>query len=162
MLLLASSIIFIVCMWFFYTKFFGAEFAPAPKKVIEKMIEFAELKNKDIVYDLGCGDGRILIKAAGKCRKAIGIEIDLLRVLISKFKTRKIKNVKIIRGNLFLESIKDADVIFIFLRQKANDALMKKFKKELKKGSRIISHYWTLPLKAYKTDENLRVYAYKI
>ena len=157
-----SGIFFLFLMWLFYTKFYGAEYYPASKKVVRKMIEFAKLEKKDAAYDLGCGDGRIVIEAAKKCRKAVGIEIDMIRMLWAKLKSRKIKNVRIMHGNMFLQDIKDADVIFIFLRQKANDKLLEKFKKELKPGSMIVSHYWKMSLKPYAVDEKLRVYAYKL
>jgi SAM-dependent methyltransferase len=151
----------IFLLWFFYTRFFGAEYCPAEKKVIEKALDFSKLKKNEIFYDLGSGNGKVLLAASKYCRKAVGIEIDPLRVLISRIKTKG-KNIEIIRCNLFSHNLHDADVIFIFLRQGANNRLLEKFKKELKPGARIISHYWTLNLKPYKTDEKLRVYAYRI
>jgi len=153
---------FIILFWFFYTKFFGAEYQAVPTRVLKKMIESAGLKKKDVVYDLGCGNGKILLEAAKFCKKARGIEIDPLRVLMARMKTGKMNNVEVIRGNLFRQNLRDANVIFIFLRQRTNDKLMEKFRKELKKGTKIISHYWTLDLKPFKVDKKLRVYEYKI
>jgi len=157
-----STTVFIIVFWFFYTKFYGAEYQAVPSVVLKRMIEFAGLKKKDVVYDLGCGNGKILLEAAKFCSKAVGIEIDPLRVLIAKIKARKMGNVEIVRGNLFSHNMDDADVVFIFLRQKTNDKLMEKFREELGKGARIVSHCWTLDLKPYKADEKLKVYAYKL
>ncbi|MEM2956400.1 MAG: rRNA adenine N-6-methyltransferase family protein [Candidatus Pacearchaeota archaeon] len=160
-LLFFAFIFYIFLLWLFYTRFFGAEYYPTSKKVIKKMIEFAELKKEDIVYDLGCGDGRILLAVARKCKRAIGIEVDLLRFLWSKLKTKG-KNICVIRKNFFNQNISDANVIFIFLRQETNNKLLEKFKKELKPGSRIVSHYWRLNLNPWKVDKKLKVYAYRI
>jgi 16S rRNA A1518/A1519 N6-dimethyltransferase RsmA/KsgA/DIM1 with predicted DNA glycosylase/AP lyase activity len=144
----------------FYTKFFGAEYYPAEDKVIEKALEISKLKKNETFYDLGSGDGKVLLHAAQKCKKAIGVEIDPLRVLISKLKCKG-KNIEIREGNFYSQNLKDADVIFIYLRQWTNDKLERKFLKELKKGTRIVSYFWKLGLKPYAADEKLRVYAYK-
>ena len=162
MLLAISIIIFVIFFWMFYTKFFGAEYQAVPSDVLRKMIKFSDLKKNDIVYDLGCGDGKILLASAKHCRKATGIEIDPIRCFIAKIKTRKMNNVEIVRGNFFQQNLQDADVIFIFLRQETNDRLEGKFLKELKKGTKIVSHCWKLSLKPYKQDEKLKVYAYRL
>jgi ribosomal protein L11 methylase PrmA len=160
-LLIISTVLYIILFWLFYTKFFGAEYCPVPTDSLKRMIEFSKLKKNETAYDLGSGDGKIVLSASKRCRKAVGIEIDPLRVLWSRLRAKG-KNIEIFRENFFNHNLNDADVVFIFLRQKANDRLEKKFKKEMKKGSRIVSHYWKLGLKPYKTDDELRVYAYKI
>lgn len=160
-LLIISTVLYVILFWLFYTKFFGAEYCPAEKKVIDKAIEYSKLKKNEIFYDLGCGDGKVLLSASRRCRKAVGIEIDPLRVLWSRLRTKG-KNIEIFRENFFNHNLGNADVVFIFLRQNANDRLEKKFLREMKKGSRIVSHYWKLGLKPYKTDDESRVYAYKI
>jgi predicted RNA methylase len=132
---------------------------------MEKMLEFAKLKKSDIVYDLGCGDARLIVAASPKVKKAIGIEIDPLRFLISwlKVKILGIKNARIIFGDFFRTDLHEADVIFLFLRQKTNDRLQKKFIKELKPGTRIVSHYWIFHgWKPIKQDKKLRIYSYRI
>ena len=161
--LIISTIAFVMLLWLFYTRFFGAEYFPASRKVVKEMIKSANLTKKDAVYDLGCGDARILCAAAPKCRKAVGIEIDFLRFLVSKFNASYYGNAKVLRKNLLSQKLNDADVIFIFLRQDINDKLEKKCIKEMKKGSRIVSHYWKMKhLKPYKIDEKMRIYSYKI
>lgn len=161
----ASLLIFFFLLWFFYTGFLGAEFYPTTRRKMQKMLEYSSLKKTDIVYDLGCGDGRLVVAASRKCKEAVGIEIDPLRFLISwaKIKLLRLKNAKIIFGDLFRQDLKDADVVFLFLRQKTNDRLRKKFEKELKKGTRIVSHYWIFHgWKPVKQDKKLRIYLYVI
>ncbi len=157
-----SLLIFLFLLWFFYSFFLGAEYEPTTKRKMQKMLEYASLKKNDVAYDLGSGDGRLIIAAARKCKKAVGIEIDPLRFLISwlKVKMLGLKNAKIILGDLFKQNIKDANVVFLFLRQKANDRLQGKLAK-LKKGTRIVSHYWIFHgWKTVKQDKKLRIYLY--
>lgn len=158
-----ALLIFISLLWFFYTYLLGAEFEPTTRRKLARMIEFAKLNKDDVVYDLGCGDARIIIAAAKKAKKAKGIEIDPLRFFISwlKIKILRLKNARILFGDLFKTNLKDADVIFLFLRQKANNKLQKKFIKELKHGTRIVSHYWIFHgWKPVKQDKKLRIYSY--
>ena len=161
-LLIISTVAFIILFWMFYTKFFGAEYYPAGKRVIDKAIEYSGLKKNEVFYDLGSGDGKVLLSACRKCKKAVGIEIDPLRVLWSRLKTKG-KNIEIIKGNFYSHNLRDADVIFIYLRQWTNDRLEQKFLNELKKWTRVVSYYWKLNnLNPYKFDEKLKVYAYRI
>lgn len=158
-----SLFIFFFLLWFFYTRFLGAEYYPTTRRKMQKMLEYASLKKSDVVYDLGCGDGRLVIASARKCRKALGIEIDPLRFLISLFKVKLlgIKNAKIIFGDLFKQNLNDADVVLLFLHRRIDDRLQKKFIQELKKGTRVVSHYWIFHgWKPVKKDEKLRIYFY--
>jgi predicted RNA methylase len=161
----ASLLIFLFLLWFFYTRFFGAEYYPTTSRKMRRMLEYANLKKNDVAYDLGCGDARLVIAAARKCKKAIGIEIDPFRFFISLFKVKllMLKNARIIFGDLFKNDLSDASVVFLFLRQQANDKLQKKFLKELKKGTRIVSHYWIFRgWKPLKQDKKLKIYYYVV
>lgn len=162
--LFGSLLIFLFVFWFFYSRFLGAEYYPTTSRKMARMIEFAKLRKKDVAYDLGSGDGRLVIATARKCKKAIGIEIDPLRCFISfaKIKLLGLKNARIIFGNIFKQNFKDASVVFLFLRQGANDKLQNKLAK-LKKGTRIVSHYWTFGgWNPVKKDEKLKIYLYII
>lgn len=164
-IILASLLIFFFALWFFYTKFMGAEYYPTTRKKMERMLEYANFTKRDIACDLGCGDGRLVIAAARKCKKAVGVEIDPLRFFISLIKVElsRVKNAKIIFGDLFKQDLREANVVFLFLRQKTNDRLKEKLEKDLKKGSRIVSHYWIFKgWKPVKKDENLKIYLYII
>ncbi|MBI5148666.1 50S ribosomal protein L11 methyltransferase [Candidatus Pacearchaeota archaeon] len=159
-----SIVLFLFLLWFYYSKLFGAEYFPTGKKKIKKMLEMAKVSKNDIVYDLGCGTGKMIIEASKRCKRATGIEIDPLRFAIAKvnaFLSRR-KNVKILYGNFFHRNIDDANVILLFLRAKANDRLRKKLKK-LKKRTRIVSHFWKFTgWKPVKVDKKLTLYYYRI
>ena len=159
------SLIFLFLLWFFYSKFWGAEYYPTTSRKMKKMLEFAELGESDIAYDLGSGDGRLVIAAARRCRKATGIEIDPARYLIAKLKAAMLglRNANFVWGNFFHANVSDATVVFLFLRQYTNDKLREKFLTELKKTTRIVSHYWLFTgWKPLKTDEKMKIYLYEI
>lgn len=156
------TLIFLILLWAFYTKFIGAEYYPTTYKRIRKMIKMANLSRKDIAYDLGCGDGRIIIEASKICKKAIGIEFDPIRYLIAKLRVKlnKRKNIKLIRGNFMNYPIEKGSIIFIFLTKRGNEMLKGKLKKI--KNLRIISHHWKFKnWKPIKQDKKLKLYAYR-
>jgi len=161
--------IFLLPFFFFFrysTHFFGAGFQPMPKRIVRKMLKMAEIKKGETLYDLGCGDGRFLILGAKEFGAyGVGIEISPIRYLWAKFNVinnQLWNKVKIRFGNLFKAKISDADVIVIFLTDRANKRLVPKFKKELKPGTRIVSHYWQLPeIVPQKIDEKDKIYLYK-
>ncbi len=131
-----------------YAMLFGAPWVPTPSLAVAKMVEKAKLKKGDKVYDLGCGDGRLLFEASRKKGvQAIGYEISPLVYLIAVI--RNLLNgwkVKIYFKSYMREDLSEADVVFLYLLPKAFKRLVTKFKKELKKGSLVISY-------AFKIDE---------
>lgn len=134
------------------------------KKTARAMCKLAKVTKEDKVYDLGSGEGTALLIAAREFgAKGVGIEIDPARFLFSKFilKTSGLSDkVTIKRGNLFKQDISKADVIFVYLVPKTLERLLPKFKKELKKGTRIISYRYemNLPLKEYDKENEIRLY----
>jgi predicted RNA methylase len=124
----------------------------------------AKIKKGELVYDLGSGDGTALITAAKEFgANGIGIEIDPLRYWISKIRIQRMglaNKLKVIRQNFFKQEIKNADVVFVYLVPKALEKLLPKLKKELKKGTRIVSYVYEmkLPLKAYDKKNRIRLY----
>lgn len=126
----------------------GAPFVPTEPKVVSKMLDMAKIRKGDVVYDLGSGDGRIVVAAALMGAKAVGIEISLFRFWYSQLWIRLLKlqgRARIFRKNLFKVDLREADIIFAFLSQETNDKLVKKFNKELKKGARVVSYAFTMP-----------------
>ncbi len=134
------------------------------KKVARAICKLAKVGEKDLVYDLGSGDGTALIVAAKEFgAKGVGIEIDPLRALISRIRLRGngISNrIQIKRKNFFDEDISEASVIIVYLIPRVLNKLVPKFKKELKKGTRIVSFRYeiNLPLVKYDKENKLRMY----
>lgn len=125
--------------------------------------KLANIKSDDVVYDLGCGDGEVLIQSANLGAKGVGIEIDPLRVFIAKtrvYKNNLNKKIFIKRKNFFKEDISEASVVVVYLIPQTLKKLLPKFKKELKKGTKIISYRYeiNLPLKRFDPKHNIRLY----
>ena len=136
------------------------------EKVARAMCRLARVGKKDVVYDLGCGDGVALSVAAKEFNaRGVGIEIDLLRYLFSKirFKINGLdKKVKIIKKNFYDVDISSASVVFVYLVPRALKRLKPKFLKELENGTLLVSFKYktSLPLVAY--DKESDIYLYKI
>ncbi len=118
-------------------------FVPTPQDVVDKMLELAQVKKEDLLYDLGCGDGRIVVTAAKRygC-KAVGYDIDPERVKESLENVQK-NNVghlvKIEQKDIFTLDLEQANVITLYLLPSLNVKLIPQLEK-LKPGSRIVSH----------------------
>ncbi|MGC8965069.1 MAG: SAM-dependent methyltransferase [Brevinematia bacterium] len=124
----------------------GAAWDPTPMRVIRKILDYLSPSEKDVIYDLGCGDGRFVIEASKKygC-KAVGIEIDPIRYLVAKLRVKLLgldDKVKIVWANFMKYPIKDATIVFCFLTQEANNKLEFKLSKELSYGTIIVSYLW--------------------
>ncbi|MCX6821428.1 MAG: methyltransferase domain-containing protein [Candidatus Aenigmarchaeota archaeon] len=117
-----------------------AIFFPSSKKIIEVVLDFSDIKKNDVFYDLGSGDGRILIEAAKKNIKVIGVEQNKFLNWIARRKMErlKLKNVEIIEGDIFNQDLSKATVIVAYLSISVAHRLQKKIEKEVKKGTRII------------------------
>ena len=120
---------------------------PTPMKVVDKMLEFADVKKGDVVYDLGCGDGRILVTAAKRFGvKGFGFDIDPKQVQdsLDNVKKNKLEDlVTIKKADIFTLDLRDASVVTLYLMPELNVRLMPQLEK-LKPGSRIVSHDWDM------------------
>ncbi len=147
-------------------------YVPTPEAVVEAMLQVANVTSKDVVYALGCGDGRIPVTAAKKYG-AHGVCFDIDPERIREATANVAKNnvgnlVKIVHADLFEQDLSGASVITLYLLPSLNVKLMPKLMKELKPGTRIVSHafdmgdwkpekeldvdgrkvyYWTIPKK---------------
>jgi cyclopropane fatty-acyl-phospholipid synthase-like methyltransferase len=119
-------------------------YVPTPPAVVDAMLEMAKITSSDVVYDLGCGDGRIPIAAAQKYgARGIGIDIDPARIAEAKENAKAAgvtDKVTFLEQDLFTSDFKDATVVTLYLLPSLNQKLMPKLKAELKPGTRIVSH----------------------
>jgi SAM-dependent methyltransferase len=119
-------------------------YVPTPRPVVDKMLDLAKVGKDDVVYDLGCGDGRIVITAA-KERGARGVGIDLNPQRIAEARTNA-KNagvdgkVKFMVGDLFKANFSEATVVTLYLLPDVNRKLRPQLWKQLKVGTRVVSH----------------------
>jgi SAM-dependent methyltransferase len=119
-------------------------YVPTPQPVVDKMLEIAKVGKNDVVYDLGCGDGRIVITAA-KERGARGVGIDLNPQRIAEAKANAESagvngQVKFMVGDLFTADFSEASVVTLYLLPDVNRALRPQLWKQLKIGTRVVSH----------------------
>ncbi|MEM0380574.1 MAG: protein-lysine N-methyltransferase [Desulfurococcaceae archaeon] len=139
-------------------------YVPTPLPVVRAMLKLAYTGPDDIVYDLGCGDGRILVIAVKEfnAKKAVGIEKDEERIREAReniIKNNVVDRIVLINDDFFNININEATVVTLFLLTVVNEALKPKFERELRDGTRIVSHEFRIPgWKPYKVvdirDEN--------
>jgi len=126
-----------------------APFVPSPPQVVEKMLEAAGVKPGETVYDLGCGDGRILITAARKYG-ARGVCIELSPELAERT-ARQVRalglqdRIRVIQGNLLDADLRSADVVTLYLLTSSNERLKPKLESSLRRGARVVSHDFIIP-----------------
>jgi predicted RNA methylase len=132
-------------------------YVPTPKDIVRRMLQLASLRRGETMFDLGAGDGRIIIEAARRFGAgAIGVEIDPDR--ISRIRERLAATgtkAKLIEGNMFRVDLSSADVITIYLSDSANAKLAPKLNAELKQGTRVVSLDYCLP--GWVPDRELEV-----
>lgn len=128
-----------------YTFLKGPPFVPSTQKTIQNAIKLSLLKPTDIVYDLGCGDGRFLIAASPYCKQAIGYEASLLTFLLAKFRTRRHSNITIKFSNFWKTDLSQANVIFCFLLKPLMQDVESTIWPQLKANTRLISNTFKLP-----------------
>ena len=125
----------------------GAGWEPTSRKKIRRMLEMSGAGPSDVVYDLGSGDGRILVEAAKTYHaRAVGVEADPLRVLISRLavSSQHLKGrARVVWGNFFHIDLSEATIVTLFLSQGTNRKLEPKLMAELRPGTRVVSHVWT-------------------
>lgn len=126
-----------------------APFVSSPQKIVDRMLEMAAIKPTDTVFDLGCGDGRILLQAAQKYHaKAVGIEIDskLVEMTNQRIAGLGLQNqVKVMQGNLLEADLSTADVVTIYLLTQSNEVLRPRLEKMLRPGTRVVSYDYSVP-----------------
>lgn len=138
-----------------------APYVPTPMIVVERMLQVAGVTASDTVYDLGSGDGRVVIMAAEKHgARAVGVELnlDLARESQETIESRGLgKLARIIQGDLFETDASPATVVFVYLLQSANRQLAPILEKDLKPGTRVIAHDIRFP--DWKPVEEVEVFS---
>ena len=123
-------------------------FVPTPDAVVEAMLKLANVRETDVVYDLGCGDGRTVIRAAKQFgARAVGIDIDPKRIEESRRNAREAgveDRVAFFTGDLFEADLSEATVVTLYLLTKLNIQLRPKLWRELKPGARVVSHEFSM------------------
>ena len=119
-------------------------YVPTPEVVVERMLRTAKVGEGDVVYDLGCGDGRIVITAAQKYgARGVGYDLNPQRINESNANARKAgvtDRVRFVQGDLFKADLSEASVVMLYLLPDVNMKLRPKLLSELKPGTRVVSH----------------------
>ena len=125
----------------------GAPFYPTSAFVVEKMLALAGVNSESTVYDLGCGDGAIVVAAAThyNAMKVVGIEQKLKLCSIARRKTRHLRNASIVNANYDDVNISEANVVTLYQSASENARLKRKLVKELREGTKVVSHDFGIP-----------------
>jgi SAM-dependent methyltransferase len=126
-----------------------APYVVSPEHAVDKMLQMAHLKSGETLYDLGCGDGRILIAAAQRYKvKAVGIEISdhLARSAAERVKKAGLQDeVKVVRGDFMHTDLSGADVVTLYLATTANESLRPNLERYLRPNTRVVSYDYPIP-----------------
>jgi tRNA G37 N-methylase Trm5 len=121
-----------------------APYVPSPQTVVDKMLEAADLKPGETLFDLGCGDGRIPITAAKDFKiKGVCVEIsdELVKAARENIRRQNLDgSVSVVHGNLLQVDLRPADVVTLYLLTDSNEKLKPILEKSLKSGARVVSH----------------------
>ena len=139
-------------------------YVPTPEEVVDAMLQVAKVTKNDVVYDLGTGDGRIPVTAAKKYgARGVGIDIDPQRIKDATENVQKNgvgDRVRIVQADLFEANISEATVVTLYLLPVLNQRLKPKLLKDLKPGTRIVSHAFDMG--DWKPEQELDVNGRKV
>ena len=145
-------------------------FVPTRESVVDAMLQLARVTPADVVFDLGSGDGRIVMLAAQKYRaRGVGIEIDPALVRRSRDIAREAEvsdRVRFLEGDLFEADISEATVVTLYLSTSVNRRLEPKLRTELQPGTRIVSHQFAIgkwpPEKTVRAEDGTELYLWTV
>ena len=153
-----------VCVSFVFPSLTGAPWVPSPNDTVRKMLLLSKVKPGEEVYDLGSGDGRIVIISAKEFgARSTGIEIDIFRAFYSKLLIRLMGlrgKARVIWPSFYGVDLSRADVVTVYLLPQTNDKLMPKLERELKPTCRVVSHAFKFSWPLLDSDEVARIYVY--
>ena len=146
--LMAGTGVFLLGSGFAQSRIPDVHYEPTPQLIVEDLLKMAEVNRNDVIYDLGCGDGRFVITAAKKYgARGVGIDIDPERIKDSNRNARIAgvqDKVKFIEADLFETDFREATVVALYLLPDLNMQLRPKLLQELKPGTRVVSHEFDL------------------
>jgi len=148
-LIFAGMILLIAALYFLIPPFFGPPSVPTRRKRIRKALQLAKLQPGEILYDLGAGDGRVLVIAVKEFNAhAVGIEVGPVQCAVSwanAFWNGVSSKVRIEARNFYHADRSEADVVFAYLTSDQAGRLQEKLKKELKSGARVVTISFNFP-----------------
>lgn len=145
-------------------------YVPTPQPVVEAMLRLAEVKRTDVVYDLGSGDGRVVI-AAARLHGARGVGVEIDAALVKKARESAAAagvsdRVRFVNQDLFTADLRPATVVTLYLLQSLNERLRPKLVRELRPGARVVSHVFNMgpewPPAQTATIERSRIFLWTI
>jgi hypothetical protein len=158
------SVLFSVLVSQVLTTMKGAPWVPSSLVIVRKMLALSRTRPGEEVYDLGSGDGRIVIVSAREFgARSTGIEIDPVRAIYSSLVIRLLglgARARVIRSSFYDVDLAKADVVTMYLLQGTNDRLKQKLERELKPTCRVVSHEFTFDWDLVDADEEAKVYVY--
>jgi hypothetical protein len=163
LLALLAAVAF-VCLSFVFPSLTGAPWVPSPNDTVRKMLLLAKVKPGEEVYDLGSGDGRVVITSAKEFgAQSTGIEIDVFRAFYSKVLIRLLGlggKARVIWSSFYRVDLSKADVVTVYLLPQTNDKLTPKLERELRPTSRVVSHAFKFDWPLLDSDEGAKIYVY--
>ena len=151
---------FLVVVCFGFVLLYGAPYVPTHSRQANVALDLLDLNAGQIFYELGCGDGKILIMASKRGYKVIGVELNPIMYIVAKIRTLKYSNISVKYGNFWVQDLSNADGVFVFLLDKFMPKLDKKLEAELKPGAKLASYAFKIPNKKALLDES-GVFIYK-
>ncbi len=144
-------------------------YVPTPQPVVDRMLELAGLQRGETLYDLGCGDGRIVVTAAKRYgARGVGIDLDPQRIREARTNARRenVKNVAFRVGDLFQADLSSANVVTLYLLASLNQRLRPQLWRQLKVGSRVVSHAFNMgsewPPEQTERVDNSMIYVWTV
>lgn len=138
-------------------------YVDTPPEVVEAMLDLARVDSSDLVFDLGSGDGRIVLAAGRRGARGVGIEIDSSLVAKSRESAEKdglLDRVRFVESDLFEADLAESSVVFLYLSPRINRELKPKFRSELQSGTRVVSHLFAID--GWEPDEVVLVHGRRL
>ncbi|MBS3787059.1 class I SAM-dependent methyltransferase [Candidatus Bipolaricaulota bacterium] len=169
MIFIITTLAIVALGWVGWNLTLDALWQPSDHETISLILETLEVSSGDLVYDLGCGDGRWLTRIVkDRGARAIGVEIDPVRAIISRLRlilSGSSSRAKVIWGNMYKVDLTGADAVILFLSEEANKKLSSKFNRELTQGARVASFYHKLPgwdpVNTKVNNDGYKIYLYR-